>query len=260
MNRILQTGRTGLDSIQRKMDTIAHNISNVQTFGYKSLDAHFADLVYDVVANRGTPVTQDAREKPIEIGTGSRIKAIVHRFEQGALEETSNTFDLAIEGDGFFGVESENGELYLTRNGAFSLDADGNLVDSLGKHVSMDLYSPLSQWSDNISIDERGIITSLDTTGRSVEIGRLHLYQALDKAGLTSIGETYFTSVIEDNVVLLDNYGMEGKIRQGFLERSSVDIAKELTDMFITQSAYQINTKSIHAADEMWSMVNQLRR
>jgi flagellar basal-body rod protein FlgG len=261
MNRILQTGRTGLDSIQRKMDTIAHNISNVQTVGYKSLGAEFADLVYDTVANRGTPMTLDAREKPIEIGTGSRIKSIMHKFEQGALEETSNTFDLAIVGEGFFGVESENGELYLTRNGAFSLDSNGDLVDSLGNHVSMDIYSPISQWSaDDISIDERGILTGSDGTGQRVEIGRLCLYHVMDKAALTSVGDTYFTSGFQDNIVLLDNNVMEDKIRQGFLERSSVDIAKELTDMFITQRAYQINTKSIHAADEMWSMINQLKR
>src|SRR5690554_839872 len=147
MNRILQTGRTGLDSIQKRMDTIAHNIANVQTHGYKSLEVYFGDLVYDQVANRGIPQTPQARQKPVEIGTGSRVKSVMHRFKQGVLQETSNSLDLAIEGEGFFGVESENGVVYLTRNGAFSLDANGNLVDSNGYQLVLDSYVPLSQFS-----------------------------------------------------------------------------------------------------------------
>ncbi len=260
MYRILQTGRTGLDSIQKKMDTIAHNIANVQTVGYKSLDVQFGDLVYDQVANRGIPQTLQAREKPIEIGTGSRVKNILHRFKQGILQETSNSFDLAIEGEGFFGVQDENGVILLTRNGAFSQDADGNLVDSQGNHVVMDIYLPLSQFiGEDIAIDERGILTSTDQAGQTFEIGRIPLLDVPDKAMLSSVGENYFSVAIQADIFILDNE-QSGKIHQGYLENSSVDLSKELTEMLITQRAYSINTRSIHAADEMWSMVNQLRR
>lgn len=260
MNRILQTGRTGLDSIQKKMDTIAHNIANVQTVGYKSLDVQFGDLVYDQVANRGIPQTTEAREKPIEIGTGSRVKSLMHRFKQGILQETSNSLDLAIEGEGFFGIQSENGVVYLTRNGAFSLDADGNLVDSKGNHLVLEIYLPLSQFSaEDIAIDERGILTSTNQAGQNVEIGRIPLFNVPDKAMLNSVGENYFTAATQADIYTMDNE-QAGKILQGYLESSSVDLSKELTEMLITQRAYSVNTRSIHAADEMWSMVNQLRR
>ena len=262
MNRILQTGRTGLDSIQKEMDTIAHNIANVQTDGYKTMEVQFEDLVYDRVENRGTPMTPEARQKPIEIGTGSRVKSILHRFDQGILQETSEPFDLAIQGEGFFGVEGENGEILLTRDGAFSVDGNGNLVDSSGRPVRMDVASPLSQWpTEEITIEENGRLTCSDQAGRTVEIGKIHLYNVPDKAMLLDRGDNTFSAERQEDIYDYNNRQEEsGVIKQGFLEGSSVDIAKELTDMFLTQRAYEINTKSIHAADEMWGMTNQLRR
>ena len=261
MNRILQTGRIGLDSIQKKMDTIAHNIANVQTVGYKSLDVQFSDLIYDQVANRGIPLTAEAREKPIEIGTGSRVKSIMHTFQQGTPQETSNPLDLAIVGEGFFGVQNENGEILLTRDGAFTWDGDGRLVDSLGNHVQVETYTQDYQIDeDALSIDENGLITGFDENGLSTEIGRILLFDVPDKAMLSSVGDNYFYTAQENVFALSNDQAEDSKILQGHLESSSVDIAKELTDMFITQRAYSINTKSIHAADEMWSMVNQLRR
>ena len=241
------------------MDTIAHNIANVQTVGYKSLDVQFSDLIYDTTANRGIPLTPGAREKPIEMGTGSRVKSIMHRFGQGILLETSNPLDLAISGEGFFGVEGENGEIYLTRNGAFALDGNGRLVDSQGNHVLLDIYSPLYQPAEgNIAIDENGIITSTDETGQSVELGRIPLFHVPDKAVLTGIGENYFSAARQADIYLLEG-DESGKIIQGYLETSSVDLVKELTEMLITQRAYSINTRSIHAADGCgaWSISSE---
>ena len=97
MYRILQTGRTGLDALQKKMDIISNNIANVQTHGYKGLKVQFEDLIYDELANKGIPLSQQAREKPIEVGTGSKIKNIERSWIQGILEETQNPFHLAIE-------------------------------------------------------------------------------------------------------------------------------------------------------------------
>lgn len=261
MYRILQTGRTGLEALQRKMDVISNNIANVQTNGYKNMEVQFEDLVYDRIANRGVPLSDAARGKPIELGTGSRVKSTARNFKQGPMAETGYPFHMAIEGEGFFGVQDENGNLFLTRDGGFTLDAEGQLVDARGNRVVMELYSPLAQWKDNgISIDARGVFTGINEEGQIVEIGRLRLYNVPDKSLLTSIGSNYFSA---ENVDLVDNteiYEGWGQIRQGFLEESSVDIGKEMVDMLVTQRAYQINTKSIHAADEMWSMVNQMKR
>ncbi len=259
MYRILQTGRTGLDALQKKMDVISNNIANVQTSGYKNLEVQFEDLVYDQIANRGVPLTDAARDKPVEIGTGSRVKSTERNFTQGTLEETGDPFHLAIEGEGFFGIQDANGNLLLTRDGGFTLDAQGQLVDARGNLVSLDLYSPLWLWKDGgIGIDERGVLTGTNNEGQLVEIGRVRLYNVPDRSTLISIGNNYFTA--ENYYSMDDNYEERGKVRQGYLERSSVDIGKELVDMLITQRAYQINAKSIHAADEMWGMVNQLKR
>jgi len=260
MNRILQTGRTGLDSIQKKMDIIAHNIANAQTDGYKNLDVHFGDLIYDRLANRGIPQTDEARGKPVEMGTGSRIKSLTHNFAQGILRETSRPLDLAIQGEGFFGIQNESGDIFLTRNGAFSLDGSGRLVDSLGNRIVMDMFVPNAQMSEgDISIDERGTITVTNEAGQSIEIGRILIFDVADKSTLHGIGDTYFSPESQDDIFIMDN-DQAGTIRQGFLENSSVDLVKELTEMLITQRAYSINTKSIQAADDMWGMVNQLRR
>jgi flagellar basal-body rod protein FlgG len=262
MYRILQTGRTGLEALQKKMDTISNNIANVQTHGYKGMEVQFEDLVYDEVANKGVPLSQEAREKPIEIGTGSRVKSTERRFIQGILEETTYPYHLAIEGEGFFGVQDANGETYLTRDGGFTLDSQGQLVDSRGNHVIMDTYSPLSQWSKNgIVINEAGVVSGLDDIGQPVEIGSIRLFNVPDKSILISKGDNYFSTENLEVIYTNENINEDwGSIHQGYLEKSSVNIGKELVDMLVTQRAYQINTKSIHSADEMWSMVNQLKR
>lgn len=262
MYRILQTGRTGLDALQKKMDIISNNIANVQTHGYKGLKVQFEDLVYDELANKGIPLSQQAREKPIEVGTGSKIKNIERSWIQGILEETQNPFHLAIEGEGFFGVRTGNNETYLTRDGGFILDAQGQLVDARGNQVVMEVYSPLSQWKENgIAINQAGVVLGIDDEGKEVEIGQIRLFQVRDQSELISKGDNYFS--LENIEILYTNENRMrnwGHIQQGFLERSSVNIGEELVDMLITQRAYQINTKSIHSADEMWSMVNQLKR
>ena len=263
MNRILQTGRVGLDSVQKKMDTIAHNIANAQNHGYKTMEVQFEDLIYDRLGDKGTPITRKAAGKPVQLGTGSRVKTIQHRFDNGIPQETSRPFDLAIQGEGFFGVEGENGETLLTRDGAFSVDGSEHLVNASGRRVRMDLLSPLTQWpAKDIVIDEKGLMTCSDpVTGQSIDIGRIHLYHAADPAMLINHGDNTFSAERPEDIYEAGNQpGTDGFIHQGFLEGSTVDMTKELTDMLMTQRAYQINTKSIHAADELWGMTNQLRR
>lgn len=261
MFKIMHTGRTSLDAMQRKMDSIANNIANVQTTGYKSQRVEFEDLVYDRIADRGVPLTQEARQNQLEVGTGSRVKAMPRSFEPGMLKETHNPYDLAIDGEGFFGLEDGNGGFYLTRDGSFKVDAEGRLTDSHGYYVVMDTYAPLSQYNDdNITISEDGLVTS-DKNGISVVLGRIRLFSVADKNSLISVGSNLFAVDNNTDVAIsADNSEGLGAIRQGFLEESNVDLAEELVNMLATQRAYELNTKSITAADEMWGMVNQLKR
>lgn len=260
MIRILQTGRTSLNSIQKKMDTIANNIANVQTKGYKSQKAEFEDLVYDQIAERGVPQSQEIREGSQGIGTGSRVKNINKDFSQGPLTETKNTYDLAIEGEGFFGIEDGNGGIYLTRDGAFSLDNDGRLVHSSGRYLVMQTNLVADHWSRlDISIDEEGQVRGADGN-TSLSLASIPLFTVTDKNSLISIGDNLFA--IEEGTDLYMGSLSDGlgRIRQGFLEESNVDLTEELVDMLTTQRAYQLNTRSITAADEMWGMTNNLRR
>lgn len=260
MYRILQTGKLGLNAFQKKMDTISNNIANVQTHGYKSLSVQFEDLVYDKLPNRGVPLSQEGGEKSLSIGTGSKVKSIERIFEQGILENTNGVFHLGLEGEGFFAVEDSKGELLLTRDGSFSLDGNNQLVDSRGHRVMADLYGTFSR-KDDISIDDQGMIRKLNNNGNNSIVGKVKLYNVEDKSVLMSRGDNYFSTEDLNSIWSNDNTQEGfGKIRQGYLEKSSVDIGKEMVDMLITQRAYQINTKSIHAADEMWSMANQLKR
>ncbi|HZK34595.1 MAG TPA: flagellar hook-basal body protein [Bacillota bacterium] len=244
MIRILQTGRTSLNAIQTKMDSIANNIANVQTKGYKSQKAEFEDLVYDQIANRGVPQSQEVRESGQRIGIGSRVKSINKDFKQGPLTETSNTYDLAIEGQGFFGIEDGNGGIYLTRDGAFTMDAAGRLADSNGRYLVVNRNIPPEQWTDmDVSIDEI-----------------IPLFTVTDKQDLVSLGDNLY-DIREGTDLYMGGYGDGlGRIRQGFLEESNVDLTEELVGMLTTQRAYELNTRSITAADELWAMTNNLRR
>lgn len=150
----------------------------------------------------------------------------------------------------------------VNRTGNLIIDGNGGLVDSQGNHVLVDLYNPLNLSSANeITIDENGMLACIDENGLNIDIGRILLFDVPDKAMLRSLGDNYFLAEDQESIFALTNdQAGKSRILQGYLESSSVDITKELTDMFITQLAYSINTKSIHAADEMWGMVNQLRR
>ncbi|HOB19108.1 MAG TPA: flagellar hook-basal body protein [Candidatus Atribacteria bacterium] len=260
MFKILHTGRTSMDAMQRRMDSIANNIANAQTTGYKSQRVEFEDLVYDRLADRGVPQTEEARQRQLEIGTGSRAKDLARSFEPGILKETHNTYDLAIDGEGFFGLVDGNGGFYLTRDGAFRVDAEGRLTDSHGYYVVMDAYAPLSQYNDeDVTISGDGLVTA-NKDGVNVVLGRIRLFSVADKGSLTAIGGNMFA--VRNGTEVASNLDTEGFgiIRQGFLEESNVDLTEELVNMLATQRAYELNTKSITAADEMWGMVNQLKR
>lgn len=250
MLRALWNSRSGLASNQNRIDIISNNIANVNTNGYKRLDVSFQDLINYNMNRLGLPVTAEDKQSLLQ-GMGSKADTIVSNSTQGFLMQTGREEDLAIEGNGYFkmygGQDVDgNDKYYYTRDGAFSIDKDGNLVNSSGYILEVDGLTPPQSMKKPLSIDEAGNITS---EGKS--IGKINIYDFVDRESLVSVGNNMFEGTGEIQV--------EPKIKQGFIEASNVDLSKELTDMIVTQRAFELNSKSIKSADEMWQIANNLR-
>ncbi|MTI69462.1 MAG: flagellar hook-basal body complex protein [Firmicutes bacterium] len=257
MFKALNVSKSGLKAFQRKMDIVSNNISNVQTTGYKKAEVKFEDLVYDSLDDNGTPFSENISEDGILSGVGVKTKNMDRDYTQGILEKSYKGSHLAIKGEGFFGVTEKNsGKILLTRDGSFSVNTEGNLVDTNGNLVYVE--NQREKLNDNIKIKENGEIYSL-VDGEKELVGEIPLFKVTDSDSLINENGNYFSvndfSINESKIT-----NNKSAIKQGYLEKSNVDIAKEMTDMLITQRAYQINTRSIRSADEMWNMINNIKR
>lgn len=250
MLKALWNSRSGLASNQNRIDIISNNISNVNTNGYKKLDVSFQDMINDNMDRLGLPVTAKNRQSLLQ-GMGSKADTLVGNYTQGMLIQTGKEEDLAIDGNGYFrlygGQDMDgNDRYYYTRDGAFNLDNEGNLVNSSGYVLEVEGLTPPQNLSKPLLVDEEGNITS---NGES--IGKINIYDFVDRENLVSVGNSMFEGTGEIQVT--------PKVKQGFIEASNVDLSKELTDMIITQRAFELNSKSIKSADEMWQIANNLR-
>lgn len=250
MLKALWSSRAGLASNQNRMDIISNNIANVNTNGYKKLDVSFQDMVYNNMDRLGLPVTSDDREKLLS-GIGSRGDVIVSNSSQGTPIETGRMEDLAIEGTGYFklygGQDIDgNDKYYYTRDGAFKLDNNGNLVNSSGYILEIDGLYPPQGIKEPFIIDSEGNVTS-----EGNYIGKINVYDFVNREALVSIGNNMFEGT---NEILVNPV-----IKQGFIESSNVNISKELTDMIVTQRAFQLNSRAVTSSDEMWQIANNLR-
>ncbi|MCX7885341.1 MAG: flagellar hook-basal body complex protein [Caloramator sp.] len=246
MLKVLWNGRSGLRSNQNRLDVITNNINNVDTTGYKKNDLSFQDIMYEKLEKQGVPISSQNRGKLLQ-GSGSRAEKIVRDFKQGFISQTDSETDIAIEGKGFFRVKDSQGRYYYTRDGAFKIDGKGNFVHSSGRLLDIDKYNP-SNLSFPISISEKGEIVN----SKGELVGEINIYDFNDKDDIISLGDNLF----QTNEKPIKANGI---LKQGFLEKSNVDIAKELTDMLITQRAFELNSRTVKSGDEMWQMANNLR-
>jgi flagellar basal-body rod protein FlgG len=256
MLRILWNGRAGLQSNQNKLDVISNNIANVDTNGYKKLDVAFEDIFYDKLDKRlGFPITAEGQDRDkIISGSGSKAVNIVRNSSQGNIVETGRELDIAIEGAGYFRLKGGDNKYYYTRDGAFNIDGNGNIVHSSGLKLDLESYTSGSQLKSPIRIDTAGNVYSEEKL-----VGKIYVYDYVSKDDMIASGNNLFT-VNDESGNSVKQLGIgQFKLRQGFIEKSNVDLAKELTDMLITQRAYELNSKSIRAADEMWQISNNLR-
>lgn len=263
--RALWTAATGMKSQQFNIDTIANNLSNVNTTSYKTQRAEFKDLFYTTL-KRNNLIDGEGSPTNLEVGHGVMTAATRRDFRPGSFMQTEGTFDVAIDGDGFFAVMMPNEEIRYTRDGSFKLSVDGDeamLVTSEGYIVldedDNEIY--IEDGITDISIDELGYITGMDEDGEPVEIARLKLVEFPNPDGLLAEGSNLYSATqASGEEIPIDAEEMDSRILQGYLEASNVQVVDEMVKMITAQRAYEISSKAIQTSDEMLQMVNNLKR
>lgn len=260
-SNVMHVAVTGLNAQQSRIQVISNNLANVNTTGFKQDRANFESLMYQNWRPAGAQ-TSEATEQtsPTAIGTGVRLVSTEKLYTQGNLTMTDNALDLAIEGTGFFQVLMPNGQTGYTRNGTLSQNAEGTLTTSSGYVIQPEIQIPADAISITVSRD--GIVSvNLPGEVEPAEVGQLALAQFPNPRGLQPIGENLVTQTTASGAAIVAapmQDGM-GDLVQGALEASNVNVVQELVNMIEAQRAYEINSRSISASDEMMSyLANKL--
>lgn len=277
MMRSLWTAASGMRAQQVNVDTIANNVANVNTVGYKSQQASFKSLLYQNLQSTSTNNAGELKPVPAEVGLGSRVSAITSSFTQGELMYTEDPFSMAIEGDGFFQIRSANGELLYTRDGSFHVspvEGQGNMLVTTDGYPVLDsngnnIVLPYSSVATELVVNSEGTlgfpgpdgnITPLMNNGQPVSFG---IYQFNNPAGLFHEGSNNYSVTVASGDAISE--AGEGNLKtsmvhQRYREGSNVDVANEMVNLIVAQRAYEMNSKAIQASDDMMQQANQLRR
>lgn len=255
----MHIARTGLDAQDMRMRVISNNLANVNTTGYKRDRAAFETLAYQVVTAPGAASTAETQYATgLNVGTGVRIQGTTRIETQGSLNTTGNAFDLALDGNGFFPVDLPGGQTGYTRAGNFSRSSDGTLVTAEGYKVQPGITVP--EGATSITIGTDGTVSAqLAGQTEPSQIGQIQVATFPNPAGLQASGDNFLIETSASGAAALGTPGEggRGRIRQGMLEGSNVNVVEELVDMIETQRAYEVNSKMISATDEMLKYVNQ---
>jgi flagellar basal-body rod protein FlgG len=263
MNPALQTSASGMSAQQRLIDVIANNLANVNTTGFKRSRASFEDVLYETLQGE-TVVNYQSNDTvaPVQIGKGVRVNSILRFHQQGVLEQTGRPLDLAIEGEGFFQIQRPDGSTAYSRDGSFTLSSTGALTTSSGYLVHPGVTIPADASEINIGANGIVSVTSGNASAQPVEIGRIELARFANPTGLESLGENLYKETVASGQPITGQAQDNGfgRVVQGSLEGSNVDIVTEMTDMIAAQRAYEINAKAVRATDEMMQSTNDLVR
>jgi flagellar basal-body rod protein FlgG len=247
---------------QVNIDTIANNIANVNTTGFKQGRAEFQDLLYQSIRPAGT-ASSSSTTYPVglQVGLGTRPVATDRLFRQGDFRQTGNPFDLVIEGKGFFQVRMPNGEAAYTRAGSLHVNAEGALVTSDGNLLDPQITIPADAQEIVIGSDGTVSVTQPGQTAAQ-QVGTLQLANFQNPSGLNAIGGNLYlpTSASGDAITGTPGENGLGRINQGFLEESNVNVVEEMANMIIAQRAYEVNSRAVRVADDMLSQINNLIR
>jgi flagellar basal-body rod protein FlgG len=260
--RALQIAATGMTAQQMRVEVISNNLANMNTTGYNARRAEFADLHYQQTVRPGTISASDGTVLPtgVQLGLGVRASSVTVMLSQGALAATGGDLDLAIEGDGYLEVTLPSGVSAYTRDGGLKLTGDGLIVTSEGYPVVPDITIPGDTRSISINAEGEVFGYFIDEVQPQL-LGQLSLAGFTNPKGLEAIGSNLFIETTASGPSNITTPGQDGLgvLRQGYLEGSSVDPVKEVTDLIQAQRGYELNSKVITAADQMLSAMVQLR-
>ncbi|MEQ1662702.1 MAG: flagellar basal-body rod protein FlgG [Thiobacillus sp.] len=260
MIRSLWIAKTGLDAQQTQMDVVSNNLANVSTTGFKRARAVFEDLLYQTIRQPGAQSSEQTQlPSGLQLGTGVKPVATERIFTQGNLQQTSNSKDVAIQGQGFFQVQMPDGSTSYTRDGSFQMNANGQLVTASGYLVQPSITIPADATTITFSRDGIVSVTQPGVTAPTV-VGNLQLASFINPAGLHSQGENLYaeTAASGSPSANAPGSGGTGLLNQGYVETSNVNVVEELVNMIQTQRAYEINSKAIQTSDQMLQRLTQL--
>ena len=261
MFRSLHIAATGMAAQESELDSISNNLANANTVGYKKVRADFQDLVYQTVQASGAQTSATTTSPTgLQVGSGVRIVATSRQFGEGALENTGNPLDVAIEGQGFFVVQQPDGTPAYTRAGSFKTDAQGRIVTPEGMPIEPPITVPVD--AQSVTIGSDGIVTaSIKGRPQPVQIGQMQVAMFVNPAGLSSMGHNLFTATAASGDAQVGNPGVEarGTLLQNTIEHSNVEVVEEMIGLIAAQRTYDVNTKVIQAADDMLRGATQMR-
>ena len=255
----LWVSKTGLEAQQTRLSAISNNLANVNTNGFKRDRVLFEDLVYQNLRQAGGQTSQDTQlPSGLMLGTGVRTVATQKMHGQGNILQTGNNLDLAVQGRGFFQILKPNGELGYTRNGAFQMNSNGQMVTASGYVLQPQITIPPNARSITIGMD--GTVTAtVAGSATTQQLGQIQLADFINPSGLQPVGENLFleTAASGAPVVGVPGQNNMGSINQNALEASNVNVVEEMVNMIETQRAYEMNSKAIQTMDQMLQYVNQ---
>ncbi|MCA8955317.1 MAG: flagellar basal-body rod protein FlgG [Planctomycetes bacterium] len=264
MLKSLYTTATGMKAQQTMVDTIAHNIANVNTAGFKKSQASFEDLLYVTLQAPG--LNRDATGSPspigLQVGSGSRLSATAKIFTPGVLEGTGRNLDIAIDGSGFLQVQMPDGSTAFTRDGQLQINADGKLVTQAGLVIQPEITLPQDLLDVSIGTDGRVTGRTGGSPDTTTEFGQVLLVKFINPSGLFAEGGNVVRETAASGGQVQGTPGSAGfgSVRQAFIERSNVDIVNELVNLIVAQRAYEVNSKAIQASDQMLQIATNVLR
>lgn len=260
--RALQIAATGMSAQQTRVEVISNNLANMSTTGYNARRAEFADLHYQQIATPGAISASDGSVVPtgVQLGLGVRTAAVTVNVAQGSLAETGGDLDIAIEGLGYIEVTLPSGISAFTRDGALKRAPDGQIVTSDGFAVAPGITIPPDTGSLTISPAGEVYASFADRVEPEL-LGQITLAGFVNEKGLQAAGSNLFLETPASGPATTGAPGEDGlgTIRQFFLEDSSVDAVREITDLIEAQRGYEMNAKVITAADQMLGATTQIR-
>ena len=260
--RALDIAGTGMQAQQTNVETISNNIANMTTTGFKRRRAEFQDLMYQDLRRVGSNSSDSGTVVPsgAQLGLGVKTAAIYRINEQGNLTQTSNTLDMAIQGNGYFQVTMPSGDTAYTRDGTFALAADGTIVTADGYAVAPGITVPTN--AENVSINASGQVqVTLEGQTAAQTVGQIQLAVFPNETGLDAKGDNLLTQTAASGAPTTGTPGAAGfgSVMQGFVESSNVNVVTEITDLITAQRAYEMNSKVITASDDMMQTLTNLK-